>query len=148
MKYKIEDKIEKEWQGKQFVQATLINENGEEFQGVSAWSGEFAGEFFEGEIEKNPKGFWRIKSPPKGNPNFRTQQMEKVMSRKEESIGKTMDRKEESIALAAAQRDAVLIVTTLIDSDRFEGTVIDLKDEIVKWRNWFLSDDFRNPPPF
>ena len=57
--------------------------------------------------------------------------------------------KEEAIALMAAQRDAVLLVTTLINSDtRKPDTEDDLKMEIVKWRNWFLSDDFKEHPPF
>jgi len=144
MKYKITNKNNKEWNGKPFVEADL-DDGGDEVFKVSAWNNEFAGDYWEGELEKNDKGYWRIKKPKTGNPNFRTQQMEKVMDRKEQSIGKTMDRKEESIALAGAQRDAVLIVTRmfppLVDDNQ-------IKTDIIKWRNWFLSDDFRDTPPF
>lgn len=96
--------------------------------------------------------------PRGGAPSaYKGKQIEEAQVRKNEMIGKTMDRKEESIALAGAQRDAVLIVTTMINTlgkdylrgvNPGENLGEDMKEQIIKWRNWFLSEDFRNPPPF
>lgn len=58
---------------------------------------------------------------------------------------KPIDRKEE---LASAQRDAVLITTTIMANYKEEAAGMDIKEEIIKWRNWFLNDsEFNNPPP-
>jgi len=146
-KFKITNKKEKTWQDKKFVEADLTDEEDNLYERVSAWSGEFSGDIFEGELEKSPKGYWKIKKDKTANTNFRSQQMEKVMDRKEQSIGRTMDRKEESIALAGAQRDAVLIVVNLFGASQGYDE-IEIKANVVKWRNWFLSDEFRTPPPF
>jgi len=147
-KYKITDKVEKEWQGKKFIQATLVDaETGDEFPNIGAWAGEFSGEFFEGELEKSDKGYWKIKKPKAGNPNFKTQQIKEVMDTKRQDVARSMDRKEESIALAGAQRDAVLIVINLYGAGQGYNEN-EIKENVVKWRNWFLSDDFRNVPPF
>lgn len=78
---------------------------------------------------------------------YKTQQIEKAMDRKEGSIEKFQDSKEQSIKLAGAQRDAVLIVTTMREMGELSEN--DIKEEIIKWRNWFLNDkEFNNPPPF
>lgn len=80
--------------------------------------------------------------------SFKQAQIEKVMEVKNENIGKVMDRKEESIKLAGAQRDAVLIVTTLMDNAH-QYLEEDIEKLIIKWRNWFLNDkEFNSPPPF
>ena len=145
MIYKITNKQNKEWQGKPFVEAELIDEAEASFK-VSAWAGEFAGDTWEGTLEKNDKGYWKLVSKKAvAGANFKSQQIDKVMGRKEESIGRFQDKKEEAIALASAQRDAVLIVTA-----RGLATMStdDIKSEILTWRNWFLSAGFTEHPPF
>ena len=69
------------------------------------------------------------------------------MNKKREDISHFQASKEESIKLASAQRDAVLIVTTMAGF-KFNSTTSDatIENEIIKWRNWFLSDDFQAPP--
>lgn len=64
----------------------------------------------------------------------------KLMDKKEESIGKFQESKEVSIKLAGAMRDAVLIVTTMMQTDKVLGEAIDVKVEILKWRNWILDN--------
>lgn len=76
---------------------------------------------------------------------FKGKVIEEAQVRKNEFIGKTLDRKEDSIALAGAQRDAVLIVKELLQP---EWSDEDIERMIIKWRNWFLSDEFKNHPPF
>lgn len=135
------------------TEMTLEDPDGNKTEKVSTFDPVMNGGTIEGTIVKNDKGylnFKKLEAPDfikRGNPNYKTDQINKAMDKKNESISHFQDKKEESIALAGAQRDAVLIVTSIfkdknIDSDR------ELQEEIIKWRNWFLSDDFRIPPPF
>lgn len=86
-------------------------------------------------------------TPRKSTYNPKNEAIKEAQNTKRQDINNSMDRKEEGISLSAAQRDAVLIVTEIY------GKTIALdennvKEEIIKWRNWFLSDDFKNHPPF
>lgn len=112
------------------------------------------GSVIRGKLEQNGQ-YWNIisetQSKPRGGASggFKQAQIEKVMEKKSESIAHFQDKKEESIALAGAQRDAVLIVTTMLaKSDSEWKTAKEVEEQITKWRNWFLSEDFRTPPPF
>lgn len=119
----------------------------------------------EGEIWQSGQGKWYLFAPKpqttqggaysanKGGYTAKTNQIKQAIKqaqeRKEESIGKTLDRKEESIRLSAAQRDAVLIVNTLLGKGEEPWEDGAIKEAIIEWRNWFLLDDeFNNPPPF
>lgn len=106
-----------------------------------------------GTLEKNGQyeNIRYASEKPRGGASggFKQAQIKEVMAQKEESIGKFQDKKEESIRLMAAQRDAVLIVTTMMSQYPEGTTESDVKTDIIKWRNWFLNDeDFNNPPPF
>jgi len=79
---------------------------------------------------------------------FKQKLIEDTMTRKESSIEKSQDRKEDSIRLMAAQRDAVLIVKELLAQRNPSWDTETIKEEIISWRNWFLSDDFKEHPPF
>lgn len=115
-----------------------------------------AGRDIEGDIWKSPTGKWYLFAPkPKkvgggGGGAFKQAQIKEVMDKKNEFIGKTLDRKEDAIKLASSQRDAVLMVSTLINSKHW--TTLgenDYKRIIIEWRNWFLlSRDFNDIPPF
>lgn len=130
MKYQIQYKEDKMWNGKPFVEATLISDDGEEVR-VSAWNNEFAGNVFEGELEKNDKGYWRIKKQASRKPNF-----DNVMKKKEESIGKFQDNKELSIKLASTLRMAVDLTIAMTPEQR-ETT---MEETIKKWRAWLWSE--------
>lgn len=148
----------------EWIVAELKDESGTEFKEVSInkvskkgepfpnFDGLQPGREIEGELWTSEKGKHYLFPPradkPRGGAGgaFKTAQIEKVMDRKEESIGKFQDKKEEGIALSGAQRDAVLMTTTYfgLGSGGEEG----LKAKIIEWRNWFLSEEFRTPPPF
>lgn len=110
----------------------------------------------EGELWKSEKGRYYLFAPKvraTGSTGaYKAQQIEKTMARKEESIEKFQDSKEQGIAISGAQRDAVLIVTMLFNSQNLppeeEIDKQQIKEEIIKWRNWFLSSDFKDTPPF
>lgn len=107
------------------------------------------GSTIDGEIRKNDKGYDNLYSneiKPRGNPAYKTQQMEKVMERKETSIGKFQDNKELSIKMASTLRMAV-DMTIAMTSDQRENT---LEETIRKWREWFWTewDNTSNMQPF
>lgn len=144
--------------GKAYYSVTLsYGENGET-QSASIWSDfpNFAnlmpGQAVTGELKKNDKGYWNLYPPRTAKTTssgaYKQKMMEDTMKRKEDSIERFQDSKEESIKLASAQRDAVLIVTTMMNTDRLLAEQIDIKAEIINWRNWFLSDEFTDHPPF
>ena len=76
--------------------------------------------------------------------NSRSQQIEKMVDRKEGFIEKTLTEKEQSIRTSSSMRDAVLLVTTFGNRDLTEEGV---KSEITKWRKW-LYREFENVDPF
>lgn len=161
MQHKIEWIEHKEWQGKKYAKASVTSLDGQKYEEVSIgdkWGEKLAtlmpGMTVEGNMWQNPKnGKWSIYPVEERmgtGGNFRSQKIEQAMDKKTHNIEKFQDKKEESIALAGAQRDAVLIVTEMMRADSGVETLNEgwIKSEIIKWRNWFLSDDFKNHPPF
>lgn len=145
--------------GKPYKRVTVVSENGEKHD-VNIFSNfpDFANIGPGSEIMGNLKQegqYWNIE--PEGVATMRggayiankIASIDKAMDKKNESITKFQGAKEESIKLAGAQRDAVLIVTTMLDN-HYEGyTETGVKEQIIKWRNWFLlSKEFNDIPPF
>ena len=138
--------------GKAYMQITL---EGEGEKKVSIWSDfpDFAnimpGGKVSGELKQNDKGYWNLYPPRTGaKPNggaFKQKVIEEAQARKAGDIERFQGNKEEAIRIQSAQRDAVLIVTQL---QRDLITENEIKEAIVAWRNWFLSDDFKEHPPF
>ena len=160
MQYTLNWLEEKEWEGKKFLSVRVKPLDGPEFE-ATMWGDKWGdrltqitpGMQIEANPWQNPKnGKWSLYPPDPKKPQggafgaSRTASIAKAQERKEASIGRTLDRKEESIHLSAAQRDAVLIATKYNLADWSDDEV---KEFIIKWRNWFLLDEgFNNPPPF
>jgi hypothetical protein len=70
----------------------------------------------------------------KGNSNFKTAQIEKVMETKRQDISKFQDNKELSIKVASTLRMAVDVATSLT-SEQMQTTT--MQEEITWWREWF-----------
>lgn len=155
------NKFKVNWMAKKsedWIVAALIDESGTEFKEVSINRTNKKGEVFPNfdgimpgaEIEGNlwtsdaGKHYLFAPKPQKFGGAVGGQQA------REKSINKVLDRKEDSIAIAGAQRDAVLIVSSLISEHYYGDLKPDfLKEKIVEWRNWFLSDEFKkSTPPF
>jgi hypothetical protein len=77
---------------------------------------------------------------------FKQKMIEETMDRKEKSISNFQASKEESIKLAGAQRDAVLLVTTFYKDVGMHDK--EIKDKVIEFRDWLLSDDFTDRVPF
>jgi len=141
-----------------WIVAELIDEGGTNLKEVSINKTSKKGEPFplfeemqpgreiEGELWTSDKGKNYL-FPPRvaktGNGGaFKQKMIEDTMQKKNDSISHFQDNKEQSIKLASAQRDAVLIVKELLAQNQFPYTETGVKEEIIKWRNWFLSDEF------
>lgn len=149
MLYKLSNINKKTWQDKTFTEADLTNPNGETFK-VSAWKGEFDEKIeWEGDLEKNDKGYWKLVSPKAvAGANFKTAQTEKLMDRKEQSIGRFQDDKEWSIMVSSTMRDAVQLAISEIKDIKTLNT---LEQDILKWRNWLIENwdvQRTDKPPF
>lgn len=153
-KYKVEwaEVKSPEWKvvsldsGEKDVSINKVSKKGEVFPNFDQIA---PGVEIEGELWVSPSGKNYLFPPrvQKQAPNgaYKQKMMEETMQRKETSIRGFQASKEESIKLAGAQRDAVLIVTTIGNTDLTEQQV---KDAIIKWRDWFLSDEFNTTLPF
>jgi hypothetical protein len=143
--------------GKKKADATVKDPQGKTTE-VNIWedfpnfAGLMNGSKISGEVvpPKDPKykpSLYAPRTPKTGSQStYKTKLMNDAMEKKEASISHSQDRKEEAIKLASAQRDAVLMVT-MINKDRSTSESA-LKEEIIKWRDWFLSKDFTDVVPF
>jgi hypothetical protein len=149
MVYTINNKNTKTWNDKTYVEAELVNPAGESFK-VSAWAGEFNDkDTWDGELVKNEKGYWKLVTPKAvAGANFKTQQMEKAVARKEESIGKFQDNKDWSIMTSSTMRDAVLLALAEYQDPKVLDT---LEQGIEKWRSYLIAHweiDYKDTKPF
>jgi hypothetical protein len=65
-----------------------------------------------------------------------------AMDYKQRAIRESQQSKEESIRIQSSGRDAVLIVTSLIEVNGryFTNDEQTIKDKILEWRNWLYSN--------
>lgn len=112
-----------------------------------------AGRVVKGTFWKSPTGKAYLFAPKEKKGGMNMSGVKAAQERKSEMITKFADRKEESIALAGAQRDAVLIVTSLygeLENLPHEDKAEVIKREILYWHNWLLNvpnkkDSFSSP---
>ena len=68
--------------------------------------------------------------------------IEKAMERKEQSINRFIDKKEQGMAIMAAGRDACMIVTAKLQHKLMPDE--EIQADIKKWSKWFL-DQYTKP---
>lgn len=142
--------------GKPVISATLKDETGATFDKVSIW-GDFpnfanimTGHRVTGNLYTNDKGYKTL-YPPKpeqnrasGGQNFGAKMMEK----KAEYIEKAQERKSESIAYFNAVNSAIGMAGLYVKQLGMEPPRTEMKEFVIKWRDWFLSEWERyNSPP-
>lgn len=124
-------------------------EVGGEIRKVNIWSNapDFAnikeGSIIMGNMEMDGQ-YWNIKfenAAQRGNPNFKSQQIEKVMEKKNESIGKFQDSKNESIILASTFRDATLLTVAQISKLPIDDEITEkgIEEMWMRWRTWLAN---------
>lgn len=101
------------------------------------------GQTLEGEYKEYEGGKKYLFPPtPKkqaGNSAFKGKQIEEAQERTRGHVAEAQENKNHAISIAAAQRDAVLMVTTFDKSEPFL-TDAELRAKIIEWREWFLKE--------
>lgn len=152
MQYKIKTISKKDWQGKRLADVEVIDLTGAVIKGtiwedqkdgskypnfdgltqglqieVTAWTSPTAKvSFFPPKPVKTQSG-----SSGRGSIN-------QAQEKKAQSIGLAQDRKEEGIMISSSIRMAVDIMISRMPGDNM--SVEQIKEEILKWRYWFVSN--------
>lgn len=124
------------------TEMNLKDEQGVVTDKVSTFDNVMAGSVIEGKIVTNDKGYLSFQTKKaEAKANFKTAQTEKLMERKETSIGKFQDSKEWSIKLASSMGKAI----DLALAEEKEMNDESRKLSIKKWREWILNNWEVNP---
>lgn len=107
------------------------------------------GSMIRGKLEANGKYMNLISETqaPKGNPNYKTAQIEKAMDTKRQDITKFQDNKELSVKISGTMRDAVQLSLAEFGADGTQS----LEELILKWRVWLWENydmDVTKTDPF
>lgn len=145
MIYQISNKITKQDKnGKDYIRATLTNEMGEVFNNIGAFRGEFVGDTYEGELERNGD-FWNLKTKVVLTGNFptggRTGGIAQAQARKQEGIEHAQDRKDQSIANAGSITNATSLVVAMINAGIIPSIAGEsqVQDSVVKYAKWYRT---------
>jgi hypothetical protein len=135
-------------QGKPMKILEVKNDKGEMIKTyIFSWFPDYAnivtGSVIKGKLEQDGQ-FWKlitaIDEQKKGNPNFRTQQMEKVMEKKEASIEKFQESKNDSIILASTFRDATLLTVAQLGKLTIPIGEKEIEEMWLRWRTWLANN--------
>lgn len=123
---------------------TLRDPQGKDTENVTTFDTVSPGHFLEGEIETGQYGLSFKKAPtPKqvAGSNFKTQQIENVMNKKNESIKTFQDSKEFSIMVASSMSQSVaLAIAEYEKMDVNDPANPELIDLVTKWRKWVIDN--------
>ena len=150
MQYKLSWIEQKEWNGKKYASAGVTALDGTELD-VSLgdkWGIKLPmlreGDTIEANAWQNPKnGKWSLyppedrKTPSEPRRPSQSANIERVMQKKEASIGKFQDNKELSIKISSTMRDAVLIALAEYNDARSFTFGETIGENIEGWRKWF-----------
>lgn len=125
----------------QITKMTLVDPEGKETEGVSTFESVMNGGTLEGKIVTNDKGYLnfikKLEAPAfikqASNSAYKTQQIEKTMERKEQSIAKSQDNKEWGIKIASSMNKAVDVA---IAENKDNIT----PEDILRWRKWIWNN--------
>jgi len=150
MLYKISNKVTKQDKnGNDYIRATLTSETGEVFDNIGAFRGEFNGDVYEGELERNGN-FWNLKPKVVHTANFPTggrgAGIAVAQQRKQESIEHSQDRKEQGIANSGSITNATNLVVAMINAGIIPSISGEnqVQDAVVKYAKWYRTM-YENP---
>lgn len=148
MKYKISNWQEKSWNDKKFCEFNAVSETGEAFDKVSDWTGLVTVETaeIEGEIVKNPKGYWTYKgsnTKKGGGAN-----MDRLMDKKAGFINEAIGKKETSISHAQTRNEIMWAkygaAEIIAHHEAYKSLQLkDIPQAISKLANYIYSDSLQ-----
>jgi hypothetical protein len=135
--------------GKQYVSADLTDMNGQLYQGVSAFNGEFDNtDNWEGELVKNGQ-YWNMQRVQRTQPStFQRKDPMAIEAVRNQHIKENMDEKSKDIAWFNSRNTAIVFV------EKFGGIPFTNTEEalgqIRQYTDVFYQDflDWKNSPPF
>lgn len=132
MIYKITNKQDKTWNDKKYVSADLVDTNGELFP-VSAWGGEFDDKTeIDCELEKNEKGYWKIKAKPKASGGFAkhlTEEKKQAIAEAQQNKAKQIEQAQDRSAWMWSKTNAS---TLIANSNKYKDLDIDELADLVQ----------------
>lgn len=146
MIYLVKNLTQKQKKDGSFYQsATLVDQNNQEYENVSAWNNEFReGQSVEGQIETKGN-YLNFKSMSSIRPSSKSAQMSAVMEKKAEQIERTMDRKEQAIAHAGAITNATNLVKSMLEAKVWANVTEDMvKNKVRDYIAWYKAI-YENP---
>ncbi len=132
--------------GAEYKRASVVDESGKEYTDVAVFSsfGEFAnvtpGNTVEGILKTsmyNGKESHSLETQKTFTSFQKKPDMKEIVEMKNGNIKDNMEIKNEAIKTSAAQRDAVLVVTTLAQYQQLNEA--DMWSKIIEWRGKFLN---------
>ena len=138
---------EKNWQGKKFYEAEIVDEQGQRYDAsiwpdVAGFENLMPGHQVEGELVKNAKGYWTLKGP---KPSFSGtgfsggRGIAQAQERKAQYIEKAQERKNESVSYFNSLNSAIALLGKVHDSP-VDTDDTSIKHFITRWRDWFLTE--------
>ena len=124
-------------EGGQQITEVSINRKNKKGEIFPNFDGITLGATIEGELWRSPAGKAYLFAPREGTPRASGTGIKAAQERKAVMIEKAQDRKSESIAYFNANNCAIELVSKL---DIKAMTQQDLEEEIIHWRDWFLSE--------
>lgn len=137
--------------GKNYQTGDLTDANGQVFENVSSWSGDYKNEnmSIEGTIETkdfNGKTYFNFKPQSSVSVGGKTGQMIKTMEKKAEMIGNAQDRKEEAIQNAGSITNATNLVIALVHAGVIPNMAseTEIKNKVREYIVWY-RELYSNP---
>lgn len=137
--------------GKNYQVADLMDMNGQVFEAVSSWNGDFKSEglTLDGTIESkefNGKTYFNFKGQSSITPGGKTGQMVKTMEKKAEMISHAQDRKEEAIQHAGSITNATNLVIALLSAGVIPSMAseTEIKTKVREYIVWY-KELYTNP---
>ena len=149
MIYKLTNKEQKtSAKGTVYTSATLTDEQGNVYNKINAFRGEFNGEEAKGTLVKNGE-FWNFEAEttytghiPQSKPNYMAQNMRM----KAENIEEAQDRREKGVAHAGSITNATNLTIAMINAGIIPstGSEQDVLDAVTKYAKWYYTK-YTNP---
>lgn len=150
MQFQISNKQQKKSAstGKEYVSATLTDEQGVEYAGINAFNGEFnTSDVWHGELKQNGQYYNLVSPKMAAGSNFKQKVIEESMEKKNTAIRGFQESKEYSIKVASTMSGAVQLAVAQFTDKNDLRTLEELVEHyrLFLWNTWSKADQL---PPF
>lgn len=148
MIYQLSNKQDKtSAKGTVYVSACLTDESGVEYA-ANAFRGEFAGETFIGDLEKNGNFYNLVTPKAVAGGNYKNLQTEKLMDKKADNIAVAQNNKENGIRIASTMSGAVALAVAQFKNEPNDLRTLEELVEYFRKYLWLEWENINHLPPF